>query len=251
MSRWVLSGLRTGIKTTEYPAKQELHPGVSPGLPVTGSAEGRTAEICPTAALTSIDRGIAVDYRRCIHCFRCVRSADYQPLNWQQGYEWAARTAEEPPLDNSRFGRSLNVLVVDAGDCGSCLSEIAQLTGPYYNLHRLGFFITPTPRNADVLLIVGPVTDQMRVALKKAWHAMPTPRHVVAAGVCALSGGIFGPSLVSGGGAADVIPVDVQVPGCPPPPLAILHGLLVAVGREPPVAITSPPASANEVEAAR
>ncbi len=250
MSRWVLSGLKTGIKTTHYPAQQEIHAGVSPGLPVTGSAEGRTAEICPTAALTSSEGRIEVNYRRCIHCFRCVRSAESAPLDWQQGYEWAARAADRPALETGAFGRSLNVLVVDAGDCGACLSEIAQLTNPYYNIHRLGFFITPTPRNADVLLVVGPATDQMRAALKKAYDAMPEPRRVVAAGVCALSGGIFGPSLVSGAGAADVVPVDVEVPGCPPPPLAILHGLLVAVERKPSAFLSSPSAPANPVEAA-
>ena len=240
MSRWVLTGLKMGTKTTQYPREQEPRAGVSPGLPITGGAEGRTPEICPTAALNTVEGQIAVDYRRCIHCFRCARSSQSAPLDWQPGYEWAARKADEPVLDSVTFGRSLNVLVVDAGDCGSCLSETAQLSGPYYNIHRLGFFITPTPRNADVLLVVGPVTDQMRAALKKAYDAMPTPRRVVAAGVCALSGGIFGPSLATGAGAGDVVPVDVEVPGCPPPPLAILHGLLVAVGRKPPAAMASP-----------
>jgi Ni,Fe-hydrogenase III small subunit len=146
------------------------------------------------------------------------------------------------------FGHSLHVLVVDGGDCGACLSEISQLNGPYYNMHRHGFFITPTPRLADVMLVVGPITDQMQLAVRKAFDAMPTPKRVVAAGVCALSGGIFGHSFVVGSGAADVVPVDVLVPGCPPPPLAILHGLLVAVQRKPPVSITSPADVAEQTE---
>lgn len=251
MSGWVVSGIKTGIKSTRYPEEQELRSGVSPGLPVTGSEEGRTPEVCPTGALVATTGNIAIDYRRCIHCFRCARVADVVPLDWQQGYEWAARAdAESSALETRMFGRSLHVLVVDAGNCGACLSEIAQLNGPYYNLHRLGFFITPTPRSADVLLVVGPVTDQMRVALKEAYDAMPTPKRVVAVGVCAISGGIFGPSFVTGFGAADVIPVDVLVPGCPPPPLAILHGLLVAVERKPPAAITSPPTPAKPAEVA-
>jgi Ni,Fe-hydrogenase III small subunit len=103
-------------------------------------------------------------------------------------------------------------------------------------MHRLGFFITPTPRHADVLLVVGPVTDQMRFALKKVYEAMPTPKRVVAVGACALSGGVFAESFVCANGVADVLPVDLEVPGNPPPPLAILHGLLVAVGRKPPLA---------------
>jgi len=249
MSSWVISGIKTGIKSTRYPREQEIRSGVSPGLPVTGRAEGCALEVCPTGALVATEDCIEVDYRRCIHCFRCARAENTAPLDWQSGYEWAARADAAPPLlETKMFGRSLHVLVVDAGDCGACLSEIAQLNGPYYNLHRLGFFITPTPRSADLLLVVGPLTDQMRVALKEAYDAMPTPKRVVAVGVCAISGGIFGPSFVAGSGAADVVPVDVLVPGCPPPPLAILHGLLVAVGRKPPAAITSPPALTRQPE---
>ena len=246
MTNWVTRGIQTGIKSTRYPDDRESRAGVSPGLPVSGSREEQLVDICPTAALLAFEGRVAVDYRRCIHCFRCVRTTNETPLGWQTGYEWAAQTAagvEGAPstsLDGHAFGRSLHVLVVDGGDCGACLNEIAQLNNPYYNMHRHGFFITPTPRFADVMLVVGPVTDQMQIAIRKAYDAMPAPKRVVAVGACALSGGIFGPSFVAGSGAADVVPVDVLVPGCPPPPLAILHGLLVAVGRKPSEAITSP-----------
>ena len=144
------------------------------------------------------------------------------------------------------FGRSLHVRFVDAGACGACMSEARQINNPYYNMHRLGFFITPTPRSADILLVAGPVSDAMRLPLRKTYEAMPTPKRVVAIGACAASGGIFGPSFAASppeisliGGAAEIIPVDVIVPGCPPPPLAILHGLLVAVERKPPLALVS------------
>ena len=120
------------------------------------------------------------------------------------------------------------------------MSEARQLNNPYYNIHRLGFFMTPTPRNADILLVAGPVTDAMILPLKKTYEAMPTPRRVVAIGVCALSGGVFGRTFASQGGVQGIVPVDVMVPGCPPPPLAILHGLLVAVQRKPPAALVSP-----------
>ena len=112
------------------------------------------------------------------------------------------------------------------------MSEARQINNPYYNMHRLGFFITPTPRNADVLLVAGPVADAMRLPLRKTYEAMPTPKRVVAIGACAASGGIFGPSFAASGGAAEIIPVDVIVPGCPPPPLAILHGLACGGARE-------------------
>ena len=137
------------------------------------------------------------------------------------------------------FGRSLHVRFVDAGACGACMSEARQINNPYYNMHRLGFFITPTPRSADILLVAGPVSDAMRLPLRKTYEAMPTPKRVVAIGACAASGGVFGPSFAAFGGAAEIIPVDVIVPGCPPPPLAILHGLLVAVERKPPSALVS------------
>jgi Ni,Fe-hydrogenase III small subunit len=138
------------------------------------------------------------------------------------------------------FHRSLHVRFVDGGACGACLSEVEQINKPYYNMHRLGFFITPTPREADILLVAGPVTDPMRLPLQKAFEAMPTPKRVLAIGACALSGGVFGPSFASGSGVSELIPVDIGVPGCPPPPLAILHGLLLAVSRKPSASLTFP-----------
>jgi Ni,Fe-hydrogenase III small subunit len=130
------------------------------------------------------------------------------------------------------FAHSIHVRVLDAGACRACLSEIEQLGKPYYNVHRLGFFITPTPRQADVLLVAGPVTDNMRLPLQKTYDAMPTPKKVIAAGTCALSGGVFGPSFTCEAGVSKVIPVDVEITGCPPPPLALIHGLLVVAGRQ-------------------
>jgi len=244
MANWVLKGLRTGIKSSGYPARSDDAPGISPGRPVgttlksTAAADQIVAR-CPTEAIARDGGGIAVDQRRCIHCFRCQRGVE-EPATWQQGFEWAANAAE-PALHKlaSIFGRSLHVRFVDAGACGACMSEARQINNPYYNVHRLGIFITPTPRNADVLLVAGPVSDAMQLPLRKTYEAMPTPKRVVAIGACAASGGIFGPSFAASGGGAEVIPVDVIVPGCPPPPLAILHGLLLAVERKPPSALIS------------
>jgi Ni,Fe-hydrogenase III small subunit/uncharacterized Fe-S cluster protein YjdI len=242
---WVVKGIRTGIKTTEYPHGEERAAGVTAGLPLGGEFGAEAAAIaerCPTGALELVDGKIRVDYRRCVHSFRCVRGLPH-PLAWRMDYEWAG--ASEPVRVGSRFGvpfqRSIHVLVVDAGDCGACLNEVRQLNNPYYNMHRLGFFITPTPRHADVLLVVGPVTDQMRAPLEKIYAAMPTPKRVIAAGACALSGGVFADSFVCSKGVHEVLPVDVEVPGNPPPPLAILHGLLVAVGRKPAASLVSLP----------
>jgi Ni,Fe-hydrogenase III small subunit len=248
MSKWVLAGLRTGIKSTRYPNAPETTAGVSPGRPGTtqvgeADAAARLAAVCPTRALACKPGGVTVDHTRCVHCLRCARTDDGAGIDWQDGYEWAAQASGPDALANrlgSAFGRSLHIRYLDAGACGACMSEARQLNSPYYNMHRLGFFITPTPRNADILLVAGPVTDAMILPLRKAYEAMPAPKRVVAMGVCALSGGVFGRTFASQGGVADIIPVDVMVPGCPPPPLAIMHGLLVAVQRKPPAALVSP-----------
>jgi len=241
--KWVFKGVRTGIRSTAYPREAERAGGVTPGLPLGGefgAVADALAGCCPTHALSQTNGTISVDYRRCIHCYRCLRGVP-QPLNWQESYEWAGAAAASAQQDElgQPFRRSIHVLVVDAGDCGACLNEVKQLNNPYYNMHRLGFFITPTPRHADVLLVVGPGTDHMRVALKKIYDAMPTPKRVVAVGACALTGGVFAESFACAKGVGELLPVDVAIPGNPPPPLAILHGLLVAVGRTPPVALAS------------
>ena len=243
MSQWVLKGIRTGIRTTSYPDGPERAAGATPGLPMASELGAEAAALvkrCPTHALEDVNGAVAVDYRRCIHCYRCRRGVA-RPLDWQPGYEWSGQGGTDAAGNGlgSAFSRSIHLLVVDAGDCGACLNEVRQLNNPYYNMHRLGFFITPTPRHADVLLVVGPVTDHMRIALQKIYDAMPAPKRVVAVGACALSGGVFAESFVCAKGVGSILPVDVAVPGNPPPPLAILHGLLVAVGRKAPVPLVS------------
>lgn len=239
MSQWVIKGIRAGIRTTTYPAKPETAAGVSPGLPTGGDySEDQISELierCPAKVFRKDGGRVTVDIRRCIHCYRCVHGLEHK-ARWQQTYEWAT-SGEGRHAFSRPFRHSVHICVVDAGDCGACLNEVRQLNNPYYNMHRLGFFITPTPRHADVLLVVGPVTDHMKFALQEIYEAMPTPKRVVAVGVCALSGGVFSGSFACSRGVAEVLPVDVEVPGNPPPPLAILHGLLVAVGRKPPASL--------------
>lgn len=129
------------------------------------------------------------------------------------------------------FGRSLHIRHVDAGSCNACESEVKLLTSPYYDLHRLGLFFTPAPRHADLLLVTGPITRAMEGPLLRTYEAMPDPRLVVAVGACPCSGGVFGPSPYVRGRLAEVLPVDVFIPGCPPSPLALIHGLLLAINR--------------------
>jgi Ni,Fe-hydrogenase III small subunit len=176
-----------------------------------------------------------VDLRHCIHCQRC-RFGGHHLLEWRSDYEWATAPAGVDQYEAlpRPYSASLHVMVVDAGDCGACLHEVKQLNNPFYNMHRLGVFFTATPRTADLLLVVGPVSENMRVPLLKTYEAMPDPKRAVAVGACATTGGVFGRSFVSAGGVSSVLPVNLEIPGDPPPPLAILHGLLVATGRRTP-----------------
>jgi len=141
----------------------------------------------------------------------------------------AAERIQRELLDT--LGQALAIRHVDAGSCNGCELEIHALDNPYYNVEGLGIRFVASPRHADLLLVTGPVARNMEVALKRTLEAMPEPRLVVAIGDCGCTGGIFGEGYASCGKVANVIPVDVAVPGCPPPPLEILRGILTAVRR--------------------
>src|SRR5215475_12327152 len=125
-----------------------------------------------------------------------------------------------------RFAGSLAIRHVDAGSCNGCELEIHMLTNPYYNLEALGIRFVASPRHADMLLVTGPVARNMETALRRTYDAVPDPKLVVAVGDCGCTGGVFGESYASCGRVANVIPVDVAVPGCPPTPTALLQGIL-------------------------
>ena len=246
MTKWLWTGLKTGKKTTAYPVTQETASGVSPGRPAVTEFENQdnaraVVNRCPAGALHSIKNRVKISRDNCLHCLRCGSdnlmndlssdSGCAASMHWEKGYEWAEFNKTCHSMGKS-FSGSLNIRILDAGACGACMGEIKQITGPYYNIHRLGFFITPTPRMADILLIAGPVTEHMVDALKKTWDAMPAPKRVIAVGTCAISGGMFGKGFAAKKGIETVVPVDIKIPGCPPPPLAIIHALLLAAGRQ-------------------
>jgi len=130
------------------------------------------------------------------------------------------------------FGRALTIRHVDAGSCNGCELEIHAVNNAYYNIEGLGIKFVASPRHADMLLVTGPVSRHMETALKRTYDATPEPKLVVAVGDCARDGGIFGESYASCGGVANVVPVDVAVPGCPPTPNAILQGILTAISAQ-------------------
>lgn len=138
------------------------------------------------------------------------------------GVEQAAR---------ARLGRSLAIRHVDAGSCNACELELHALGNVFYDLERFGLKFVASPRHADILLVTGPVTLNMREALERTYNAMPAPKWVIAAGACACDGGIFADSYACVGGVAAVLPVDLHIPGCPPSPLTLLKGLLALMAK--------------------
>jgi len=250
---WITRGLRDGIVTTRYPRRADGYADdFRSAVTVTGQPgpadRAGLQRLCPTGAIT-VERGLEVDRGRCILCGRCV-AARPEVFAYEAGAETARlhrRLLVTPPGPDAvalaatvrhqlaertrRFGRSLHLRHVDAGSDGSEEWEIAALTGPIYDIHRLGIFFTPSPRHADVLLVTGAGTAGMIEPLRLTHEAMPDPKVVVAVGTDAISGGLVHPTYATRGGVADILPVDVWVPGSPPSPFSILHGLLLAMGR--------------------
>jgi Ni,Fe-hydrogenase III small subunit/formate hydrogenlyase subunit 6/NADH:ubiquinone oxidoreductase subunit I len=220
-----------------------------------------------TATPAPGQRTLGLSYAACIQCRECVAACPEQAVSAGQQGDVAAYTREQlqrtasfdvdpttgrctfqreevhagPSLDESaarlrerirgRLGRSLHVRQVDAGSCNGCELEIAAMANPLYDLERFGIHLVASPRHADLLLVTGPVTRNMEIALRKTYEATPEPRIVVAVGACGCSGGIFGERTYAAlGGVDGIVPVDVYIPGCPPRPQAILKGLLVAMG---------------------
>ncbi len=249
MLEWIARGLRKGIVTSRYPRRQEpAPPGFQGRIEVLDAHDADPAleAVCPTGAISVRDGGLALDRGRCVLCGLCV-AADPGRFAVVHDYETAARNrwalvVGEPPVtplgavprtlgDRSRtLRRSVHIRHVDAGSDGAEEWEISALTNPYYDMQRLGLFFTLAPRHADILLVSGGVTAAMQAPLERAYEVMPEPKAVVVAGTDACSGGFAADTGEIAGGVDQVLLVDVYVPGSPPSPIAILHGLLLAAG---------------------
>jgi Ni,Fe-hydrogenase III small subunit/Pyruvate/2-oxoacid:ferredoxin oxidoreductase delta subunit len=258
MPLWTLRGLRQGIATTRWPEHGEGGDGQQGvlGMPRIGGercmADCRgCAEVCPTGAIKLDTRGhiAELDYGRCIACQLCVEVCPAGTLQTSHAWAYGVRhrgdlrwslNPDTPAAEHalasrieSSFRGSLHIRHVDAGSDNACESELQALGNPFYNLHRLGIFFTPSPRAADLLLVTGSVTAAMREPLLATWNAMPEPRRVMACGTAAISGGIGAGSYASGHGIGDLLPVDLWLPGDPPNPAAIIEALLLLLERKP------------------
>jgi len=215
--------------------------------------------VCATKAFsikaTAEKTGITLDQGKCILCGRCKETAPdlievvnrFNPpakskqemiITSSAQAQLAQKSVEETGIElktrlHRTLGRSLAVREVDAGSCNGCEVEVTALNNPYYDIERFGIHFVASPRHADVLLVTGPSSRNMEIALQRTYKATPEPKIVIAVGACACSGGIFGDTYATTGGIDKVVPVDVYVPGCPPRPQALLSGLMLAVDRLP------------------
>jgi len=247
----LIARLKQGHRTLDYPNQTPPMPVHYRGLPVLDAAKcvagcGACVAECPVDAVSNTGGRLRLDLARCLFCGACAAACPPEAITFSQEHRMAARTREAlvvasgapyaraeqlAPELKRLFGRSLRLRQVSAGGCNACEADTNVLNTLAFDLSRFGIQFVASPRHADGLLITGPVSRNMELALQKTYDAVPSPKIVIAVGACALSGGVYEGHEEVCGGAGAVVPVDLFVPGCPPHPLTILDGLLRLLGR--------------------
>lgn len=228
------------------PAHFRGAPSIDPSKCPDGCRE--CVEACPTDAIAFADGDLRIDLGRCIFCPECQAACPEGAISFTNDYRLASRTrqglqygpGEERKLAQALdrklrrlFGRSLKLRVVSAGDCNGCAADVSVLGTIGWDIGRFGIQYVASPRHADGMIVMGPVPENMRVAVKKTYDAIPEPKIVIAVGACAISGGLYAGHPEQHDGAGSIVPVDLFIPGCPPHPLTILDGLLRLLDRLP------------------